>query len=525
MRWFWVMLLSSSSFAAPLVLEGDLPDGGPDFVMIPFEVPAGTEEISVTHPKLQPENILDYGVFDPSGFRGWGGGNSEAAVVGRLASSRSYLTGPMPAGQWSVLIGKAKIVVAPARYRLEIELRTTATLPAQTQRTPYRSTRLGDQTRWYAGDLHVHSRESGDASPTMDEVAAFARSRMLDFVEYSEHNTTSQLDFFGDVQPRHPEVLMLPGVEFTTYAGHANGIGATSYVDHRLGYGDWTLDQAISQFATQDVVFSLNHPLLDLGQTCIGCAWKHPFPRDHAGAVEIGTGGFDKTGLIFGKNTIAWWERLVAQGLHLAPVGGSDDHSGGTGTGSFDSAIGSPTTMVFASALDAAAIVEGIRKGHTVVKLQGPTDPMVDLRIGDALVGDTVQGDQLVMKITVTGGVGSKLVVFKDGAQLSSTDVTADPFELADIVAPGRYRAEAQFDGQPRTVTANLWLEPSPAPPPKTGCGCSSGGDVILLLLVLLRVRGRWARAGSACGCSTVEGSVVSLLGLLRFLRRRGLTS
>ena len=39
--------------------------------------------------------------------------------------------------------------------------------------------------------------------------------------------------------------------------------------------GEVTLDTALANFATQDVVFSLNHPLLDLGQTCIGCAWKH----------------------------------------------------------------------------------------------------------------------------------------------------------------------------------------------------------------------------------------------------------
>ena len=42
MRWLWLFLLSSSTFAAPLVLEGTLPTDGPDFVMVPFEVPAGT---------------------------------------------------------------------------------------------------------------------------------------------------------------------------------------------------------------------------------------------------------------------------------------------------------------------------------------------------------------------------------------------------------------------------------------------------------------------------------------------------
>lgn len=484
-----VLLLSTSTWAVPVVLEGDLPDGGPDFVMIPFDVPEGTQEISITHPKLQPENILDYGVFDPGGYRGWGGGNNEPAVIGRLAASRSYLAGPMPAGQWSVLIGKAKIVVAPARYRLEIDVRPVATLALQPARAPYVPRRLSEEARWYAGDLHVHSRESGDAQPTLDAVALFARSRGLDFVEYSEHNTVSQLDFFNDVQSRHPQVLLLPGVEFTTYAGHANAIGSTRYVDHRLGFGSVTLETALAKFATQDVVLSINHPLLELGMSCIGCAWKHKIPREQLGAVEIGTGGFDKTGLLFGKQTIAWWERLSVQGLHLAPIGGSDDHSGGTGTGMFDSPIGSPTTMVFANGLDAASIVDGIRKGRTVVKLQGPTDPMVDLRIGDGMVGDTVVAHSPLMKVMVTGGVGSKLVVFKDGVELRSVEVTQDPFELVEQVAGGRFRAEAQIAGQPRTVTANLWVSAPTAPPPM-GCGCGGGAQLVLLaVLGLLRKR------------------------------------
>lgn len=488
MRWLWVVLISSSTFAAPLVLEGTLPADGPDFVMVPFEVPAGTEELTVAHPAQQSENILDYGLLDPSGFRGWGGGNSEPAIVGRLAASRSYLAGPMPSGTWSVVIGKAKIVASPARYRLEIELRTTPSLAPQPERAPYVAPKLKSEARWYAGDFHVHSRESGDAQPTLDAVATFARGRGLDFVELTEHNTTSQLDFFNDVQARHPELLLLPGVEFTTYSGHANGIGATRYVDHRLGVGDITIDSAIAAFPAQDAVFSINHPLLDLGLSCIGCAWKHRIPREQLGAVEIGTGGFDKTGLLFGEQTIAWWERLSAQGLHLAPIGGSDDHRGGQGTGSFDSPIGSPTTMVFAAGLDPASIVDGVRKGHTVVKLQGPDDPMIDLRIGDGLVGDTVIAHSAPIRITVTGGQGTTLVLLESGKEQASVEVTSDPFEWTGTASGGRYRAEVRVDGKPRTVTANLWMD-APVTPPPSACGCSTLDGWPLLGLLLLRRR------------------------------------
>lgn len=504
MRWLLVLVLVAlPASAQPMVLEGDLPTDGPAFVLVPFEVPAGTAEIEVRHPVQQSENILDYGLHDPSGtFRGWGGGNSEPIVVGAQASSRSYLTGPIAAGTWNVVIGKAKVVTSPARYRLEIELRTAPTLAAQPERRPYApAAALSADARWYAGDFHVHSKESGDAHPTLDEIGTFARGRGLDFVELSDHNTTAQLDFMGDAQARHPQLLFVPGVEFTTYDGHANGIGATAYVDHRFGVGGATFDGAVAAFGAQGAVFSINHPVLDLGLTCIGCAWKQPIPRDALGAVEIGTGGWDKTGLLFTKQAIAFWDRLVGQGVHAAPVGGSDDHSGGTGTGQFDSAIGSPTTMVFATELSAAGIVDAVKAGRTVVKLQGPEDPMVDLvptavalDTGDArvttLIGGHFTGPAVALEVgvKVTGGQGATLKLVQDGAEVSSEPITADPFTARTTVTipetgERRLRAEVWVDGQPRTVSGHVFFSLK-AEAPK-GCGCSSPGPAVLGLLAL----------------------------------------
>ena len=69
---------------------------------------------------------------------------------------------------------------------------------------------ISDEARWYAGDFHVHSSESGDARASMDEAAALATSRGLDFIHLAEHNTTSQLQFYGAVQARHPDLLLVP---------------------------------------------------------------------------------------------------------------------------------------------------------------------------------------------------------------------------------------------------------------------------------------------------------------------------
>ena len=175
-------LLASSGFGQEQLLnfDGDVPMGGPDHFLIPFTVPAGIVEIEVRHDDLSDENILDWGLNDPAGFRGWGGGNIEPAIVGIDAASRSYLPGKIAAGPWAVVVGKAKIAAPPGSYQVEVVLRDVATLSPMTERVAYQpAPALDVSARWYAGDFHVHSLESGDANASLDAIAALAESRGL----------------------------------------------------------------------------------------------------------------------------------------------------------------------------------------------------------------------------------------------------------------------------------------------------------------------------------------------------------
>ncbi|HEU4534963.1 MAG TPA: CehA/McbA family metallohydrolase, partial [Polyangiaceae bacterium] len=355
--------------AQTLVLDGAVEVGGPDHQFLPFEVPAGTAEIEIRHDSLTAGAVIDWGLYDVNGFRGWSGGLTDPAVVGERAASRGYLIGPLPPGTWNLVIGKAKIVAGvPATYHVEIDLRAAPTLPPQAERRPYvPSAPLAAGGRWWPGDFHVHSRESGDANPTLDEVLAFAESRGLSFVEISDHNITSQLDFYNDAQARHPNVLLLPGVEFTTYGGHANGIGATKWVDHKIGFQGATIAGAAAAFRDQGAVFALNHAVFTLPD-CIGCAWTHELDLSLIGAYEIGIGGADQYGPIFGPQAVDQWTTF-SRTAHVTPIGGSDDHRGGQLVDLTHSPIGSPTTLVWAEELSAQALVEGVRRGRTVVKL------------------------------------------------------------------------------------------------------------------------------------------------------------
>ncbi|MCI0670195.1 MAG: CehA/McbA family metallohydrolase [Myxococcaceae bacterium] len=504
------LLLSTSVSAQPIVLEGEVPADG-DFFDVPFEVPAGTVELEVRHDDLSSENILDWGLEDPEGFRGYGGGNTEPAVVGERAASRSYLAGPLPAGTWRVTVGKAKIAKTPARYRIEVHLHTTATLPPQPERRAYAPVTLSTEARWYAGDFHVHSRESGDAQPPLDEIAHYARARGLDFVHLSDHNTTSTLDFLADAQARHPELLLVPGVEYTTYAGHANAIGATGYVSPRLAAGGSGMAAVTQAFAEQGAVFSINHPVYDVGDMCIGCAWRMELPRGGVGAVEIATGGFDKVGRLFNEGAIAYWDFLLAQGHHLAALGGSDDHRAGEDTNLLQSPIGDPTTRVFANGLSVAALLEGVRASRTVVKMGGPEDPIVSLETDVERTGDTALTERARLTATVTGAKGQRVRWVHNGVGLPFGEVDSDAFVLErEVQAPAegedRYRVEVWVEGRPRTVTSHVWVSRSaefrgvPATPPEVpatqGCGCGAGaggsaGVLALGLLALVRRRKR----------------------------------
>jgi len=438
-----------------IAIAGEVPGGPETHFFLPFEVPEGIAEIEVRHDDLSDENILDRGLDDPDGFRGWGGGNNEPAIVGREAASRSYLPGPMPAGMWEVVVGKAKVSELPARYSVEVVLRTEPTLAPQEDRLPYADpARLDTGPRWYAGDFHVHSRESGDARPTIERVLEFADSRRLDFVMLAEHNTTSQLSLYDAAQAEAPNVLLLPGIEYTTYSGHANAIGVTEWLDHRLGVRGATVADAVTDIHAQGGLLSINHPLLNVGDLCIGCGWNLDVDPAEVDAVEVQTGVF---------RGVSFWEELVSRGSRAVPIGGSDDHRGGLDPSPTNSQTGTPTTMVYADELSVAGIVDGLRAGRTVVIIEGPDGPMVDSDISGRRRGDTVFASTAMVGAAVSGGDGLTLRTIRNGEILAEVAVAGDSFEheievRAPDVGEDHYRHELVDGDRLVTLTSYTWL-------------------------------------------------------------------
>ncbi len=530
MRRTWLFTASVAAFVAvahparadqTLTFDGNVPTDGPEHFFVPFDVPAGTQEIEILHDDQSEANILDFGLNDPAGYRGWGGGTTEDAIVGVSAASRAYVPGPIPAGTWNVIVGKAKIVASPATYHIVVTLRTTPTLAPQTDRKAYvPAAALSSERRYYAVDFHVHDRESTDAKPTLEENIQYAESVGLDAIEASDHNTITQMDYFTDLQAKHPKLLIIPGIEWTTYHGHGNAIGATAWVDHKIGQPNVTVNSAVDAIHAQNALFAVNHPALEIGDLCIGCAWTYTpeLPATKIDAFEVESGGYAQAGFAFTSTALYMWDQLLNDPAHphIAAIGGSDDHKGGDDSGQFESAIGNPTTYVMADELSVAGIMAGVKAGRTYVKMQDSHDPDVELT-SEVAPDDTstVAAKSTILTATIRGGQhdGTTVHFKKNGDDFADEiAVTSDPFTFSINVTPppqgeDRYRVELLQDEKPRVETSHLYVKyDANGPDPVAAASGDDGG-----------CSASPSRSEGAFGASLFVGAVA----LVGFRRRR----
>ncbi len=497
-------LLAVATVLSSVTLQGDALPGNGDYIDVPFTVPAGTVEIQVTKTYTTGYNILDFGVWGPSGYRGWSGGLLDDIIVGVDQSSRGYLPGAIEAGTWTVAIGKAQLAATGAHYAIDITCRDDATLTVL-PKADWQPVVLEQNHRWYKGDFHVHSMQSGDSRAVMDDDVSLAHSRGLDFINLSDHNTIAQLALAAAQQASYP-VLVLRSSEITTYSGHGNGVGISEYVDHRIGHNGRTMANIVDDVAAQGGVFIVNHAAYNLGSNCIGCGWMHPddINWDEVQGMEMITAGYQIGVQAVTPTVIKMWDDLEDQGHRIAAVTGSDDHSAGMNEGSTGSPIGSPCTLVLADELSEAGIMDGVRHQRTIAQLRGPDDPLVELTMKtkdgkQAELGDDVPGiAEAQLTAHITGASGYFLQIWRNGVKLNQIAVTSDDFtkvisDAPEIGVTTRYRAELVDDANQRVVvTSHIYAEGVAG----EGGGCNAahgggGGVLVLLALGFLRRRRR----------------------------------
>lgn len=403
------------------------------YARIPFEVPEGVERIEVeySYPRFASEarpegrasveaNIVDLGLYDGKGaLRGWSGSERRSAYVSASGATPGYRSGPILAGAWALSLGLYKI-----RSSVEVLVRVRL---------------VGKEPLLLAGDLHMHTTNSDGAYSTQEVIRQCAAAG-LDFIALTDHNNTAQNEEIG----RPEGIVVLPGMEYTNYRGHANFLfrGDSDFRLDPLSNGREEMAALFRSAREAGALISLNHT------HCDSCPWEFGFDDLDYDMAELWNGAMKGSEL----RAIAWWQAQLASGRRLAGLGGSDMHRH-----EMQRNFGSPTTFVQAASRERGDILDALVAGRSSISASRK-GPRVDLEVGAAgLGGEAAYEPGLEGRVSVEGA--------RRGDIIRAIDRSGRAFEW-----------EAPFDGELSLgfavrkgalfYRAELWraLEPLPEP-------------------------------------------------------------
>lgn len=400
------------------------------YMELPFTMPEGVGRIDLSYryPGKGEGVAIDLGLLDTRrapfpalpGFRGWSGTARAGAVITEGWATPGYLPGPIPPGTWSVLLGLYHLPAEGVEVEVLVELTPEAgPRPAELGEPPAPLPRQppsrGAGPRWFRGELHSHTHHS-DAPGSLEALIERARARRLDFVAVTEHNTTSHLPYLE----RSPaDLLLVPGLEVTSYAGHMNVWGVAGALDFRCTTHD-QIAAVIDRAHAAGAICSASHPVIP------GMGWSFGYhvPID---CLEVWHGPTRA----FNAVTLDAWDQLLRSGRKVVAVGGGDHHEG------MDDWLARPVVWIRAEALTVDGILEGLRRGRVMVA--EPEAPWIELEVSNGGriygPGEVVPGERVDVRVRGgrTAGLQMRLVTALGEVDDGELDIARHRYVRAEL--------------------------------------------------------------------------------------------
>jgi len=249
---------------------------------------------------------------------------------------------------------------------------------------------LSSQPGWYRGELHCHTIHS-DGSWTVAEMWERGRELGLDFIVLTDHNTISE---WREVPPYAlPRPLLIPGMEITSFHGHALCLGVDRWVDWRIGLNGRSVDDCITETHAARGLFAIAHPFTIGDPRCTGCSWSYPIPGQGTDALEVWNGKW-RDPETDNAMALALWRRLLTPAGGPTAIAGSDAHSAAFWNS------GAPFAWVYAHELSASAVLNAIKSARVMVS----SGPWLELSacLGDgqpwAIAGSHLAGKSIIVR-------------------------------------------------------------------------------------------------------------------------------
>jgi len=407
----------------------------------PFQVPEGVRALAIHFAYDRggelPHSLVTLQIFDPAGCRGAAHrfAPRQTIEIGPAAATPGFEPGPITPGEWTIEIDVHCVIARadgrPNAYELTVTAQEAAISPAAALTsaaapTPSPAPASAGPPRWRRGELHVHSEHS-DGRWTLDDIAERAPARGIDFLFLTDHNTRSGVDLLR--ARLGSAVAVHPGIELTTYRGHALALGAERWLDWRTGLRGRTAKDMAREVRAAGAFFVVAHPDAPPDDVCTGCRWTYDdFDPGLADAVEVWGGLWDGPEER-NQGCLDLWRAWLNQGRRLTATGATDAHRPEDWEGPV------PLTYVHATDASLPSLLEALRAGRTYVS----SGPFVEIRAWDPEA--SAEG-------ATEGGVGDS-VVRTPGLRLESRYAGAPAAELR-LVANGKAIARERVRGDGR---------------------------------------------------------------------------
>jgi len=225
---------------------------------------------------------------------------------------------------------------------------------------------------------HLHTLHS-DGQDTVADMFAACKAAGYEAVALTDHNTLSGL---GEAERAAADLdlILLPGVEVTTFRGHAVVLGVSSVPEWR-DLETRGIDALAQEVHARGGVLSMAHPAALGSPVCSGCAWEWPIQPGSADSFEVFNASRLKA-----EVPLELWRQQLQAGARLAPVGAGDVHSVGA------AAAIRCATYVFVPERSAAAVLDALRQRRVCASSDGALEFWLEDDAGCvALLGETVQ--------------------------------------------------------------------------------------------------------------------------------------
>lgn len=434
-----------------------------DFIEIPFKVVDNVNILFIEFIYSDLECRLGLGIIDPTGsLRGWSAERRQRIYIARGTATPGYVAGDIISGVWKAIVRLDNIADNGCGYRLRVTGYKTVlsdtkfddvykilsyltkntdllelvknyfeiisimnyTYPCRDYFKGYKASKnLSNSSMWYKGDLHIHTIHS-DGRNTVCEVIALARGRGLDFIALTDHNTISQNKEFIEIGSSYEDLLVIPGMEITTFYGHMNVLNIDRYIDFRRKSKE-DFKKLIEEVHNNGGVVSVNHPDISREPMCRDCPFRYR-DIDDFDAIEVWNGPWH----ILNSESISWWHNLLIKGYKVTAIGGSDYH------GVDLTRIGEPTTWIYIDSLSTENVLKSIKMGRAYITYI-PDEPIIDIKAIDSNGNSYIFGDEIKAStneyieliIDVKKAKGSTLRIITENNIYKNIDIINNEFK------------------------------------------------------------------------------------------------